>query len=115
MQYYYGHACEWVEMEEPPEDSLHTDELRYVDTGELCWESPPRPCPKCGEAPVCEEGKIDGHDPCIANLPGVDFACCGHGVEEGYIKFEDGRVFRFEKLTPSVSKPHPLLKKAREG
>lgn len=111
MQYYYGHACEWVEMEDPPDDSRYTDELRYVDTGELCWEVPIRPCPKCGEAP-----SEDNHDPCIRNLPGVAFACCGHGVEQGYIKFEDGRVFRFEKLSPSTTNPHPLmLKKAREG
>jgi len=32
------------------------------------------------------------HDPCIKNLPGVMNACCGHGVEDGYIQFEDGRV-----------------------
>ena len=26
-----------------------------------------------------------GHDPCIANLPGVRFACCGHGCEPPYL------------------------------
>ena len=46
-----------------------------------------RPCTRCGEMPTEE-----GHDACIANLPGVRNACCGHGVEEGYIQFfaEDG-------------------------
>lgn len=34
-----------------------------------------------------------GHDPCIANLPGVDFACCGHGGE-GYVKFSNGQILR---------------------
>lgn len=33
------------------------------------------------------------HDPCFGTLPGVAFACCGHGghgVTEGYIYFENG-------------------------
>lgn len=45
-------------------------------------------CPKCGLKP------IGGHDPCIANLPGVDYACCGHGKEEGYVKFKSGHTLR---------------------
>jgi len=47
------------------------------------------PCPRCGKKPT-----KDGHDPCIANLPGVVAACCGHGVETGYVMFEDGRTIR---------------------
>ena len=30
-----------------------------------------------------------GHDPCIANLPGVVAACCGHGIYPGYFLFKD--------------------------
>lgn len=105
MAFYYGHACEWVELEDPPDDSRYTGELRYTDTGEACWEVPIRPCPKCGKAP----GK-DNHDPCMQNLPGVEYACCGHGMEDGYIKFEDGRTFRFSDMHVSTSKPHPLVK-----
>ena len=52
-----------------------------------------RNCIKCDMPPT-----EDGHDPCIANLPGVKFACCGHGVEEGYVMFNDGRVIRFENM-----------------
>jgi hypothetical protein len=48
-----------------------------------------RPCPKCGRH---QTG--DGHDPCIANLPGVRAACCGHGVQPGYVAFENGTVIR---------------------
>lgn len=48
-----------------------------------------RPCVKCGLMPT-----LEGHDPCIANLPGVQNACCGHGVERGYIQFTDGRIIR---------------------
>ena len=47
-------------------------------------------CPACGLA----RGP-SLHDPCIENLPGVDFACCGHGQHSGYISFEDGTVIRF--------------------
>jgi hypothetical protein len=36
----------------------------------------------------------EGHDPCIARLPGVRYACCGHGVREGYIQFDNGVVVR---------------------
>lgn len=36
----------------------------------------------------------EGHDPCIANLPGVNFGCCGHGVKKGYVSFKDGTVLR---------------------
>lgn len=36
----------------------------------------------------------EGHDPCIANLPGVKYACCGHGKTEGYILFKNGIVIR---------------------
>lgn len=47
-------------------------------------------CPMCDVTPT-----KDGHDPCIANLPGVNYACCGHGVSElAYISFEDGTVIR---------------------
>jgi hypothetical protein len=35
---------------------------------------------------VCHQLRTpEGHDPCIANLPGVIEACCGHGVCPGYI------------------------------
>lgn len=29
-------------------------------------------------------------DPCIGELPGVNFACCGHGGRLGYISFTNG-------------------------
>jgi hypothetical protein len=45
-------------------------------------------CDLCGRRPTAK-----GHDACIADLPGVDFACCGHRAgETGYVKFSDGRV-----------------------
>lgn len=59
----------------------------YVDTNEV-FESKKalRPCAKCGE-----KRHVDQPDPCLGWLPGVSFACCGHGVEGmGYIVYNDG-------------------------
>lgn len=46
---------------------------------------------------VCPECHLtrgpDRCDPCIGKLPGVLFACCGHGgqtVYQGYLLFENG-------------------------
>lgn len=36
----------------------------------------------------------EGHDFCVTNLGGVVNACCGHGVEEGYIQFDNGVIVR---------------------
>jgi len=44
-------------------------------------------CARCGLTRTPE-----GHDPCIANLPGVVGACCGHGVAEAYLELENGTV-----------------------
>jgi hypothetical protein len=69
---------------------------RYADTKEPFAPGPSdRKCPKCA-AHVTE----DGADPCIANLPGVVAACCGHGFDDetlgkGYILFSDGTCIRF--------------------
>lgn len=53
------------------------------------------PCSACG----AERPTAEGHDPCIANLPGVSYACCGHGYGHAYVTFSDGRIMRghFEK------------------
>lgn len=59
----------------------------YADTGESTDTE--RPCKRCGQMPT-----PDGHDACIGHLPGVIGACCGHGVEVGYITFEDGTILR---------------------
>jgi hypothetical protein len=49
-----------------------------------------RACTKCGLPPTPE-----GHDACIANLPGVRNACCGHGhTEDAYVSFDNGHVRR---------------------
>lgn len=50
------------------------------------------PCRACGAM----EPTPEGHDPCIASLPGVEFACCGHGRGPGYVAFSNGTVIRGE-------------------
>lgn len=35
-------------------------------------------------------------DPCLGELPGVDFACCGHGERPGYLSFHDGTRIEIE-------------------
>jgi len=49
-----------------------------------------RACAKCGAKFPLGEGEVD---PCLGVLPGVDNACCGHGVRENsYIRFINGVV-----------------------
>lgn len=48
------------------------------------------PCPRCGAAGPT----IKGHDPCIADLPSVVFACCGHGLGQAYVVLASGHVIR---------------------
>jgi hypothetical protein len=63
---------------------------RFRDTGEVEDDTRHlRHCPRCHLPPT-----EAGDDPCIANLPGVIHACCGHGRQRGYIMFEDGRIIR---------------------
>ena len=83
--FYYGHPIHWDES---------ADGWRYDDTDELINDVEKRPCPKCNELPT-----EDGHDPCIDNIPNIVSACCGHGVEDGYILFDEDFILRgkFEK------------------
>lgn len=41
-----------------------------------------RPCKKCNCYPTKE-----GYDSCLGYIPNVIYACCGHGVNKGYIKY----------------------------
>lgn len=64
----------------------------------------PRQWEEGWECPECHLKRgADGHDPCMGALPGVKYACCGHGGKtmssDGYIYFENGTVVRFEKTT----------------
>ena len=41
---------------------------------------------------LCHRQRVneDDPDPCLGYLPGVVNACCGHGVQAGYLIFENG-------------------------
>lgn len=78
---YRGHPIEPAGPDEP---------WRFVDTKEPIHPSE-RPCGKCGEPRTPE-----GHDPCIANLPGVMNACCGHGHDRPYVQLWGGEVLDTE-------------------
>lgn len=51
---------------------------RYVDNNEKINDL--RPCKRCGRVPTKE-----GFDACLGHIEGAKSACCGHGVEVGYI------------------------------
>ena len=64
---------------------------RYQSCGSLVVPGRTRPCVRCGR--LADRGQ----DHCIAKLPDVKYACCGHGAHEGYVSFSgpDRHVFRF--------------------
>ncbi len=56
------------------------------------WGGENRPCIKCGSTKWSGDGEVDE---CLGILPGVDNACCGHGVpKEAYIRFTNGVTIR---------------------
>jgi hypothetical protein len=61
---------------------------RYSDTDEP-FDSvrDRRPCKRCGRGPTPE-----GDDACLGHIEGVKAACCGHGYQDGYIAYLDGRT-----------------------
>ena len=55
--------------------------------------------------PLCKQTRCEsGDDPCIPALPGVKYACCGHGgegVHLAYLYFENG--VRIGMIVTSIS------------
>ena len=68
-----GYEVEWNET---------ASEWCYRDTGDVADYD--RPCIKCEEMPTQE-----GYDACLGHVEGVISACCGHGVWEGAIMYDD--------------------------
>ena len=76
----------------------------YEDTGERAgFDFVVRPCKKCGC--IFEGSNIGDPDPCLGNLPGVDNACCGHGItDQAYIRFNNGVIIKsFEVESSNLS------------
>ena len=76
-----GHPIVWVD-----EKWLYEDTMEPI----MGFGGEIRPCVKCGKL-----SNTGDPDPCLGNLPGVDSACCGHGVRErSYIRFTNGMVVK---------------------
>jgi hypothetical protein len=61
-------------------------------------------CPACGLA----REMFGGPDPCIGHLPGVKFACCGHGLKgncPAYLCFDNDVTLRITVHAVEHSKP----------
>lgn len=85
--YFRGHPIVWDAFDEC---------WRYEDDYTLLpgWGGEARPCAACGA--TWEDGQPD---PCLGVLPGVDNACCGHGIpEEAYIRFHHHVLIRGFRL-----------------
>lgn len=64
---------------------------RYLDDHKDI-EHETRSCIKCNQY----QNK-DGHDYCISNLPNVSHACCGHGLDDGYVLTNDRKSKKFKQ------------------
>ena len=53
-------------------------EWRFKDNNKLIDEN--ITCKRCGRKPTKE-----GYDACLGYVEGATSACCGHGVEEGFV------------------------------
>lgn len=90
-----GHWVAYLRDESEQDSGLchdcHEDEhgpnLRgfFVETGEPYDPAQPLRCPGCKQ--MCD---ADAPDPCLGWVPGVEYACCGHGEKLGYFKLCDG-------------------------
>lgn len=58
-----------------------------------CIDIDIKPCPKCNQLP-----DKNGHDWCLGKLPGVKYACCGHGINKGTIFFKNGVRITFDNI-----------------
>lgn len=62
---------------------------RYVED-DVSTKEEERPCVRCGKMPIDiirETGK--GIDACLGYIPGVFSACCGHGVTDPIMIYEE--------------------------
>jgi hypothetical protein len=95
-----GHAVVQIDDPHQRDNPAYHDDWRYADTGAPCPGNPmtegdERPCVFCGRL-----ADLDGPDPCLGWLPGVQNACCGHGLgpsaydDHAYVQFIGGRTLR---------------------
>jgi predicted RNA-binding Zn-ribbon protein involved in translation (DUF1610 family) len=79
----FGHPVYMDDTMEPPWQA--TNRLVPKDEEGNSQPDADHPCPHCGKLPG-----PSGHDPCIDQLEGVSFACCGHGnPSQAYVAFDE--------------------------
>lgn len=82
-------------------------------------------CKACHLKCTIKEGFVDPAgvpigdyvDPCLGFLPGVRYACCDHGGEDGYIFFDNGVVIRgnFTVVEKQMYNAHNDFSEHRKG
>ena len=102
-RYEFGHA---VYCSKPNSPEHPSGEWRYCDDDGLVHDL--RLCPRC----LCLR-VVNGQDPCIANLPNVRSACCGHGVTFPYVVLNDGTQL-LDQAALDYFKEHTLTYSALE-
>lgn len=67
---------------------------RFSDNEEIvdCCTKQKRTCKKCGLRPT-----KDGYDACVGFIPNAISACCGHGIEQPFIMYDDKTIL-FETI-----------------
>ncbi|MCK5613833.1 hypothetical protein KAR91_68850 [Candidatus Pacearchaeota archaeon] len=92
-----GHPIVW---EEAGQRWLYADNKEPLPG----WGGEIRPCVKCGEV-----FSLGIPDPCLGRLPGVDNACCGHGVpDQAYIRFTNHVCIKGFTKEKCCGKENPL-------
>jgi hypothetical protein len=66
--YSNGNKIKYINNQWIYEDDVSIEEIRI--------------CPKCKKYPT-----LEGYDGCLGHILGAKAACCGHGVEEGFILY----------------------------
>ncbi len=81
---------------------------RWAESGRfmsrLAHPAGDRDCAACGLPPTPE-----GYDACIGHVPGAVAACCGHGVVEPYVLWEDRTGLSGERVPWLAMPGQPLI------
>ena len=83
----------------PGQPHRNLGRYRRQTIGYASGVSEDRPCPLCGKPPTRR-----GYDPCLANLPSVNNACCGHGMYTPYATLTSGFCLRGKALETYLRK-----------
>lgn len=83
------------------------EDIKYADNNVSVFKEA-RPCKLCKRFPIIT--KNHRYDACLGKLPGVKNACCGHGLKDGYIQFNNLVRVNTKKLTKQALELEEKLK-----